>query len=212
MSLEKKIIRGRPLKSEEDNTAEKILQAARSLFVEKGFSATSISDIAKKASINQSLIYHHFGNKQDLWKKVKEHVLKDSGQFHSFVLKTETTLQEFLGHIINQRTSLYENNPDLARMMLWQRLEDSDQSLKGGTSASPDEWKEMIVRLQEEGRIRSDLDPDMIIALIIHAVTGIYLYPSPLFNSMDKRKLYTKMVLDFLEQSLSAPDRKILVY
>ena len=210
MSLERKITRGRPLKSEEDNTAEKILLAARSLFVEKGFAATSISDIAKKASINQSLIYHHFGSKQDLWKKIKEQVLTGYGQFQPFVLNAETTLQDFLAHIINQRANLYENNPDLARIMLWQRLEDSDQSLAGGTYASPDAWKDAIISLQKQGKLRADLDASMIIALVAHAVTGIYLYPSPLFQDADKRSLYIKTVFDFLERSLSVSNQKIL--
>ena len=40
-----------------------IINAARTCFVEKGFAGTSISAIAKKAQINQSLIDHHFGNK-----------------------------------------------------------------------------------------------------------------------------------------------------
>ena len=212
MGLEKKAIRGRPLKSEEDNTAEKILLAARSLFVENGFSATSISEIAKKAGINQSLIYHHFNNKQDLWKKVKEHVLEGYGQFQPFVFKAETTLRDFLVHIVNQRANLYENNPDLARIMLWQRLEDSNQSLKGGTYASPDEWKEAITTLQQQGKMCANLDPDIIIALIVHAVTGIYLYPSPLFQDADKRSIYIKTVLDFLDRSLNVPNQKILVY
>ncbi len=212
MSAYKKATRGRPLKSQEDNTAEKILLTARALFVEKGFAATSISDIAKKAGINQSLIYHYFDNKQNLWKRAKSHVLSEYGKFQPFTVKAETSLHEFLVHIINQRADLYENNPDLARMMLWQRLEDPNQSLKGGNEASPDLWKEMIVTLQNQGKIRPDLDADMIITLIVNAVTGIYLYPTPLFDKVDKRSNYIKMVIDFLERSLSGSNPRIMIY
>lgn len=212
MSAANKATRGRPLKSQEDNTAEKILLTARRLFVEKGFAATSISDIAKKAGINQSLIYHYFDNKLNLWKRVKGHVLSEYGKFQSFEVTAETSLHEFLVHIINQRANLYESNPDLARMMLWQRLEDSDRSLNGGTEASPELWKEMIITLQKQGKMRDDLDPDMIITVIVHAVTGIYLYPAPLFDKIDKRNYYIKMVINFLERGLSGSNPRIMIY
>ena len=212
MTTEKIASRGRPLKSHEDKAAKKILMTARSLFVEKGFAATSISDIAKKAGISQSLIYHHFDNKQNLWKLTKNHVLAEYGKFEPFMVKPETSLHEFVAHIINQRAALYENNPDLARMMLWQRLENSSQSLVGGNEASPDLWKEMIQVLQKHGKIRSDLDPDMIITLIINLVTGIYLYPTPLFEKLEKRNTYIKMVIDFLERGLSGSNPRIMIY
>jgi AcrR family transcriptional regulator len=54
-----------------DTTRKKILDAARKLFVKNGFAGTSISDIAGLAKINQSLIYHHFRDKQELWKGLK---------------------------------------------------------------------------------------------------------------------------------------------
>jgi len=44
-----------------DRTREMILTAERTLFVQYGFAATSISQIAKAAHVaNQSLIYHHY--------------------------------------------------------------------------------------------------------------------------------------------------------
>jgi len=52
-------------------TAILILKVARKLFIRKGFAATSISEIAKECNINKSLIYHHFENKESLWKAIK---------------------------------------------------------------------------------------------------------------------------------------------
>ena len=53
-------------------TKEIILEAALAVFIEKGFAGASISQIAKAAKINQSLIYHHFASKEDLWVCVKK--------------------------------------------------------------------------------------------------------------------------------------------
>ena len=57
-----------------DNTREKIIQNAKKLFAKYGFSETSMAKIATTAKINQSLIFHHFKNKSNLWKIVKQSV------------------------------------------------------------------------------------------------------------------------------------------
>jgi AcrR family transcriptional regulator len=52
---------------------EKILDAARALFGERGFDATSIAEIGAEAGISKSVLYHYFGSKADLYRAVLEH-------------------------------------------------------------------------------------------------------------------------------------------
>lgn len=47
-------------------TKEKVVRAASTLFYQKGFHGTSVRDIAKKASVNVSLISYYFKGKQGL--------------------------------------------------------------------------------------------------------------------------------------------------
>lgn len=49
-----------------------ILNAAESLFAQKGFKATSISEIAKKAGGSKANIYHHFKSKEHLYQEALE--------------------------------------------------------------------------------------------------------------------------------------------
>jgi AcrR family transcriptional regulator len=46
------------------DTYEKILSAARRLFVKQGYTATSIRQVAESAGIGKATIYHHFPDKQ----------------------------------------------------------------------------------------------------------------------------------------------------
>ena len=48
-------------------TPEEILAAARSLFAERGFQATSVRAVAERAGVNAALVHHHFGSKQQLF-------------------------------------------------------------------------------------------------------------------------------------------------
>jgi AcrR family transcriptional regulator len=46
------------------NAAEEILAAARSLFRERGYAATSTRQIAKRAGLRQPSLFHHFASKE----------------------------------------------------------------------------------------------------------------------------------------------------
>ncbi|HEV7888442.1 MAG TPA: helix-turn-helix domain-containing protein [Acidimicrobiales bacterium] len=51
-----------------------ILSAAASAFVHKGFSATSMDDVAAEAGITKLIVYRHFDSKESLYEAVLEQV------------------------------------------------------------------------------------------------------------------------------------------
>lgn len=55
-----------------ETTRRALLEAARALFVEKGYGATSTPDVAAAAGITRGALYHHFADKQDLFRQVLE--------------------------------------------------------------------------------------------------------------------------------------------
>ncbi len=52
----------------------KIMAAAESVFAEKGFNGASVGLIAERANVPKPNIYYYFGNKEDLYRRVIEHV------------------------------------------------------------------------------------------------------------------------------------------
>lgn len=52
---------------------EKILDAARAQFGERGYDATSIAEIGTGAGISKSVLYHYFGSKAGLYRALLEH-------------------------------------------------------------------------------------------------------------------------------------------
>jgi len=49
---------------------EKVLQAGLELFGERGYHATSISEIGERAGIAKSVLYHYFGSKAGLYEAI----------------------------------------------------------------------------------------------------------------------------------------------
>jgi AcrR family transcriptional regulator len=54
-----------------------IMQAALELFAQRGFDATSISQIAKEAGISKGLMYNYFSSKEELLKAIVSNALTD---------------------------------------------------------------------------------------------------------------------------------------
>jgi len=201
----------RNLSKKETSTAEKILTSAQKLFVAKGFAGTSINDIAQHAKIHKSLIYHHFGNKEKLWLTVKDHMVEKFSpnlQLSSSLLqKTPVTLHSFLEDFVTKRFEFYLNNPDMVRLIHWQRLEDKEKPrtknrLSSGPSVIP---QEIIEALQQKREIRDDLSLDLIRAFILTTTSAIFLIqPHLLYGEKDEKvvKKYLELLMDSLKGGL----------
>jgi AcrR family transcriptional regulator len=63
-----------------EETKGKILNSALELFARKGYSNTSISDIAKSAGVSKGLAYNYFDSKQKLIESVVEVLFVEIGQ------------------------------------------------------------------------------------------------------------------------------------
>jgi len=49
-----------------------LLDVSRALFAERGFEATSIEEIAHRASVSKPIVYEHFGSKEGIYEVVKD--------------------------------------------------------------------------------------------------------------------------------------------
>ncbi|EKD91715.1 MAG: hypothetical protein ACD_29C00426G0004, partial [uncultured bacterium] len=57
-----------PQRAVADVTRLNILNAAKTLFLEKGYDGASINGIATHAGVNKTLIFHHYQDKANLWR------------------------------------------------------------------------------------------------------------------------------------------------
>jgi AcrR family transcriptional regulator len=61
----------------EEPGEERILDAGRALFADRGYDAASIAQIGLRAGISKSVLYHYFGSKAGLYRAIVEH---DAGE------------------------------------------------------------------------------------------------------------------------------------
>lgn len=145
-------------------TQKKILSSARQTFLKKGFSGTSMSQIAKEANVAKALLFHYFKTKEELWKNVKDEVV---GQniIESMSFVPTDSFEHFIQYIINARFDLYGSNPDLVLMMSWQRLEVQEE-ISGTISLPANLWKKELEQFKNKGEIGQAIDTTLLHDLI----------------------------------------------
>ena len=98
-------------------TAERILDAAEDLFAEKGYSATSLGDVADRVGIRSPSLYNHFRNKEALYQAVLERLLEEFSRPLLEMEKSEELTQDRVLQWLDTIVRQHHSNPNLARLL-----------------------------------------------------------------------------------------------
>ncbi|PIF34184.1 TetR family transcriptional regulator [Flavobacterium sp. 9] len=106
-------------KSKDASTEERIKEAARTVFTQKGYSATRTRDIAEEAGINLALLNYYFRSKEKLFELVMaEKVAKLFGVIAPVVNNEHTSLDEKVTLIADAYITMLTQNPGLPLFVL----------------------------------------------------------------------------------------------
>lgn len=101
------------------STEEKIKEAARTVFMRKGFSATRTRDIAEEAGINLALLNYYFRSKKKLFELVmQEKIQKLFGIIAPVLNDVSTSLETKIELIVSGYIDVLTENPDLPTFVL----------------------------------------------------------------------------------------------
>ena len=104
---------------EDVSTEEKIKQAARRLFTEKGFDAVRTRDIAEAAGINLALLNYYFRSKENLFDIVMvENFQQFVAQLIPVLSDEELSLDEIITKVAERYIEMLRVNPDLPFFIL----------------------------------------------------------------------------------------------
>lgn len=103
----------------ESNTEEKIKNAARKLFQQKGYAGTRTRDIAEAAGINLALLNYYFRSKERLFHLIMEGSLKDLfASIQSIMNDPTSSLSEKIDDIVNFYIDLLLTNANIPLFVL----------------------------------------------------------------------------------------------
>lgn len=159
---------------------KRIIQAAIETFAEKGFSATSTNEIAKKAGVAEGTIFRHYKTKKDLLIAIVAPVM--SRLIAPFVIKDLNkvldqkyeTFEEFLRAMILNRKKFVEKNSAILKILIQEipfHPELKALFEKHVVREPLQKIKNLILHFQEQGQIVK-LPPITILRLAASSAAG----------------------------------------
>jgi len=180
-------------------TKRKILKAAKKLFLQHGFAGTAMGRIAEAAEVNHSLLFHHFGNKEQLWVAVKQFVVEQANKKQPIVPSTDLAWPEFVEALLHNSYQFYMSSNDIRRLINWQRLEkESKRDMKIGHTEEALEWLNAITHYKDMKSIRSELEPAFIMTMVVSLTVHVALDPNYFLRDAKSKQAY----FDFCRDSI----------
>ncbi|MGX5637640.1 TetR/AcrR family transcriptional regulator [Brevundimonas diminuta ATCC 11568] len=149
-------------------TRQKVLDAARTLFAERGYDAATIRDIAKGAGMSTGAVFANFQDKAELFEAVF------SEEMEGLLLDIRTAAAEgrLLDRLSNGLTAGYHRSLDHLPLMQamvarsWFQPEDADLRSRAFVRPLVEAVAEILQAGVREGELRQDVDLPMLARLI----------------------------------------------
>jgi TetR/AcrR family transcriptional regulator len=184
-----------------------ILEAAESLFADKGFDAVSMSAIAKLADTSKSNIYHHFKNKNELYLSIMKNAVQDTSELLDALEDAPGTFKQRLADFSAGQLDNIMSHKRSSQLILREAL--SGNSERGREIAKhlvSNVFSRLIAMVgqgQQENEFRDNVDPTLAAFMIVSA-NMFFFQTRPVMQQMpevqltDNATTYSKGVMDIL--------------
>lgn len=195
-------------------TQKRILEAATREFADKGYDGARVDEIARASGVNKNLLYHYFGNKEQLFTAVLESVYETIRTRQSDLSIRNLSPEEGMRRLVELTSLIWEEVPEFGRLLASENLHEARhvrQSKRIIPMYDPlmQTLKELLKRGEAAGVFRGGIDPiDLYISItslsayyISHRHTFEALFGSemPLERRLERRRAHAAdMILRYL--------------
>ncbi len=190
-----------------ERTRGRILSAALREFAAKGFAGARVARIARRARVNKRMLYHYFGNKDDLFREILGRKL---GERMAWATAAPDRPADGLAYWFD----IASRDTDWVRLMQWEALE------AGGGAVSREAERERashwaideVRARQARGLLDPELDPAQTLLSMVALTTFPVAFPqiTRLVTGLEPadpafRKQHTDFLRRFAERLRPAP-------
>ncbi|MEP7265876.1 MAG: TetR family transcriptional regulator [Bacteroidota bacterium] len=132
------------------STEEKILEAARVIFMKYGLYGARMQDIADTAGINKALLHYYFRNKEKLFDKVFEGALSKYFSVMDVFANDALPILQRLNSYIDNIIDFYSEYPQMS-MFIIKEIGNNPDVLKEKIQAAKKNKTNRLIQVLEEG-------------------------------------------------------------
>jgi AcrR family transcriptional regulator len=155
----------RPLRADAERNRQRILDAARAVFADRGLEAP-LEDIADRAGVGIATLYRRFSTRDDLVMAVFEDSFAEFAEAAEQALRSPSAWTGFCG-VIERACAMQAADRGLTDVLT---LAPSCENVRAHRSRGFRAFAELVRRAQDEGTLRADfVDEDFVLLLIANA-------------------------------------------
>ncbi|KLU61013.1 biofilm operon icaADBC HTH-type negative transcriptional regulator IcaR [Peptococcaceae bacterium CEB3] len=118
---------------------QKIMDAAREIFAEKGFDGARVDEIAKRAQVNKALIYYYFESKEQILEELMEWLVHETVDFKKNLFRNEgldypgdlnialTSMGGKLEIVLNRFLAFFKDKRDILNIVTTEALKEGPE-------------------------------------------------------------------------------------
>jgi len=151
-------------KRNREQTKERILDAAVAEFANHGLGGARVDAIAERANANKAMLYHYYGNKEDLFLTVLERAYESIRQHESEIDLRDQDPEAAIRRLVEATFTYYVEHPELIRLLNNENLYRAAHIQK--SSRVPDLHSPLIRQIRRvldqgsaNGQFRTGVDP-----------------------------------------------------
>ena len=149
-----------------------ILRAAITVFAHHGYHTSRVADVAREAGVAYGLVYHYFGSKEELLDTIFRRTWSRMLEAVQEVEHSGVPAREQLQAVARIVLGAWESDPDLVRVLI-RGVARSPQLGNEVVELAFAALERIVVRGQEEGELKPDLDPRFAALIVYGALEEI---------------------------------------
>lgn len=193
------------------STQVKIKEAAKKIFLEKGFGSTTTRDIAECADTNIALVNYYFGSKERLFHEVFKESFGETFLPVARILNDDLPLEAKIYKFVDHMTELLKRDPLLPMFVLSEMRSDTSKVCEMMTEMQQTEVNYFQKQLEEEaakGNIRKTDFTQVEISLM-----SMVIFPFISMNMLKmKKNLSNEQFYRLMDERKKAIPEMILTY
>lgn len=180
-------------------TRQHILEAALGEFAARGYDGARVDTIAERAGANKRMLYHYFGNKDDLYLAVLERTYEHIRSHERDLDLKAMSPEEAMIELVRFTFGYFVAHPEFIRILNNENLYEAEHlkrstRIKAMHSPLIEEVRNTLARGAEQGVFRSGVDP-VHLYITIAGLGYFYLSNAATLGAIFNRDLRTEDAL-----------------